>query len=90
MPRAIVIKPPKLVSSVSALPAWGMTGQQRAATRVREREMRRFKSVGQAQRFLNTHAAVYNLLNLGRYLVSAGHYRDLGISAFAEWSRAVA
>ena len=30
-------------------------------TRVRERVMRRFKSVQQAQRFLNVHAAIYNL-----------------------------
>jgi len=32
-------------------------------TRVRERGMRKFKSVKQAQRFLNVHAAVYNLFN---------------------------
>ena len=32
-------------------------------TRVRERVMRRFKSMKQAQRFLSTHAAVYNLFN---------------------------
>jgi putative transposase len=51
---------------------------------------RRFKSIGQAQRFLGVHAAVYNLFNLGRHLVSAGHYRDLRLSAFSEWSRAVA
>ena len=44
-------------------------------TRVRERGMRRFKSTSQAQRFLSTHAAVYNLFNLGRNLVSAKHYR---------------
>ena len=60
------------------------------ATRVRERGMRRFKSVGQAQRFVSAHAAVYNLFNLGRHLVSANHYRNLRISAFGEWSRAVA
>ena len=30
-------------------------------TRVRERGMRKFKSMHQAQRFLNAHAAVYNL-----------------------------
>jgi putative transposase len=64
--------------------------QSHEATRVRERGMRRFKSVGQAQRFLGVHAAVYNLFNLGRHLVRAQHYRDLRVSAFAEWSRAVA
>jgi len=60
------------------------------ATRVRERGMLRFKSVTQAQRFLGAHAAVGNLFNLGRYLVGAQHYRDLRISAFTDWSRAVA
>ena len=44
-------------------------------TRVRERVMRRFKSTAQAQRFLTIHAAVYNLFNLGRHLVSARHYK---------------
>ncbi len=43
-------------------------------TRVREHGMRRFKSTQQAQRFLSTHAAVYNLFNPGRHLVSAKHY----------------
>ncbi len=46
-------------------------------TRVRERDMRRFKSMEQAQRFLDVHTAVYNLFNLGRHLVSASDYRDL-------------
>lgn len=69
--------------------------QSHEPTRVRERGMRRsdvseFKSVRQAQRFLNTHAAVSNLFNLGRHLVYAQHYRDLRICAFNEWSRAVA
>ena len=64
--------------------------QSHEATRVRERGMRRFKSTGQAQRFLNAHAAVSNLFNLGRHLVRAQHYRDLRVSAFADWSRAVA
>jgi putative transposase len=63
--------------------------QTHEATRVRERGMRRFKPTGQAQRFLGVHSAVYNLFNLGRDLVSAGHYRNLRISAFSEWSRAV-
>jgi putative transposase len=64
--------------------------QSHEPTRVRERVMRRFKSTGQAQRFLGTHAAVYNLFNLGRHLVRAEHYRNLREGAFAEWSRAVA
>ena len=64
--------------------------QSHEATRVRERGMRRFKSMRQAQRFLGAHAAVSNLFNLGRHLVSAQHYRDLRISAFGQWSRAVA
>src|SRR6056300_547960 len=51
--------------------------QSHEVTRVRERGMRKFKSAGQAQRFLGTHAAVSNLFNLGRHLVSAAHYRDL-------------
>jgi putative transposase len=59
-------------------------------TRVQERVMRRFKTTMQAQRFLVVHAAVYNLFNLGRHLVSAKHYRNLKIGAFNDWSRAVA
>ena len=59
-------------------------------TRVRERVMRRFKSTAQAQRFLNVHAAVYNLFNLGRHLVSAEQYRKLRIDAFGQWTIAVA
>ncbi len=52
--------------------------------------MRKFKSVGQAQRFLGVHAVVSNLFNLGRHLVRAEHYRDLRMSAFEEWGSAVA
>jgi putative transposase len=59
-------------------------------TRVRERGMRRFKSTYQAQRFLSTHAAVYNLFNLGRHLVSAEHYRFLRQRAFVSWKCAAA
>ena len=64
--------------------------QSHEATRFRERGMRRFKSVRQAQRFVTAHAAVSNLVNLGRYLVRAEHYRDLRMSAFGEWSKAAA
>ena len=64
--------------------------QSHEATRVRERGMRKFKSVRQAQRFLGAHATVSNLFNLGRHKVRAQHYRDLRNSAFTEWDRAVA
>ncbi len=55
-------------------------------TRVRERGMRRFKSMKQAQRFLGAHAAVYNLFNLSRHLVSAKNYRIFRDNAFASWN----
>ena len=64
--------------------------QSHEATRVRERGMRRFKSTGQAQRFLDTHAAVYNLFNLGRHLTKAKYYRKFRTGAFLEWERAIA
>jgi len=60
------------------------------STRVRERVMRRFKSMRQAQRFLTVHAAVYNLFNLGRNLVSAKHYRLFRQRAFTSWEYATA
>lgn len=64
--------------------------QSHEATRARERGMRKFKSIRQAQRFLDAHAAVHNLFNLGRHLVRAEHYRNLRMSAFTERERAVA
>ena len=58
-------------------------------TRVRERGMRRFKSIVQAQRFLGVHSTVYNLFNLGRHLISASHYRLIRMRAFASWKSVV-
>ncbi len=60
------------------------------STRVRERIMRRFKSMQQAQRLLRVHAAVYNLFNLGRHLVLAKNYRFFWLRAFASWNYAAA
>jgi len=57
--------------------------------RIRERVMRRFKSVNQTQRFLESHAAVYNLFNLQRHCVRTEHYRRPRLGAFAEWNKAV-
>ena len=66
------------------------TEQSHEAARVRERGMRKFKSVRLAQRVLGAHAAVSNLFNLGRHLVRAEHYRNLRTTAFTDWERAVA
>jgi putative transposase len=38
--------------------------------RQRERRMQKFKSAASAQRFLSTHAAVYNTFNVERHLIS--------------------
>jgi putative transposase len=60
------------------------------ATRIRERGMRPFKSMFQAQRFVFVQAAVSSLFNLGSHLVAADHYQTLRRSAFASWDGAVA
>ena len=41
------------------------------------------------RRCLSAHAAVYNLFNLGRHLVSAETYRYFRQRAFASWGKAV-
>jgi len=58
-------------------------------TRVREWGMRKFKSMQQAQRFLGARAALHNLFNLGRHLVSAENYRFFRQRAFLSWEKAV-
>lgn len=63
--------------------------QSHEPTRVRERGMRRFKSIAQAQNFVTTHASVSNLFNLGRHKVSAEQYRNLREDAFDVWANAV-
>jgi putative transposase len=54
-------------------------------TRVRERGMRRFKSIKQAQRFLETHAAVHNLFNLHRHSLCRKFFKLFRLRAFATW-----
>ena len=55
------------------------------ATRQRERQMRRFKSAHQAQRFLSLHGVVHNLFRLGRHLLKSKNYRFLRSRSFAIW-----
>jgi putative transposase len=59
-------------------------------TRRRERKMQRFKSQGSAQKFLSTHAAVYNTFNVQRHLTSAQTHRTLRAAAIDTWRTAVA
>jgi putative transposase len=51
-------------------------------TRQRERQMRRFKSPGQTQRFLSAHGPINNLFRCGRHLMRAAHYRVFRAQAF--------
>ena len=51
-------------------------------TRQRERTMRGFKSMGQAQRFLAVHGTMRNLLAIPRHLMRAKHYRLFRTEAF--------
>ena len=55
-------------------------------TRRRERQMKRFKSAGQAQRFLSAHDQINNLFPLGREHVPATEYRAARTRAFAVWA----
>jgi putative transposase len=57
-------------------------------TRQRERQMRRFKSAGQAQRFLAAQGVVLNLFRLGRHTIRAIHDRVFRGQAFAAWREA--
>jgi putative transposase len=52
--------------------------------------MQRFKSQGQAQRFLSTHAAVYNTFNLQPHLISRPGLRQLRARAHQVWAAATA
>ena len=54
-------------------------------TRQRERQMRRFKSAGQAQRFLSVQGEVCNLFRLGRHLTRAVYYHAFRSQSFTEW-----
>jgi transposase-like protein len=58
-------------------------------TRRRERKMQRFKSPGSAQKFLSTHAAVFNTFNVQRHLTSAATHRTFRAAAMNTWREAV-
>lgn len=55
------------------------------SARQRERQMRRFKSAGQAQRFLSLHSVVQNLFRVGRHLFRSTNHRLLRSRSFEIW-----
>jgi putative transposase len=55
-------------------------------TRRRERQMKRFKSPRQAQRFLSAHDQINNLFHLYRDHLPATEYRAARAQAFAIWA----
>jgi len=55
-------------------------------TRQRERQMRRFKSAAQAQRFLSVHGVILNLFRVGRHLLRPANHRILRARSFLVWS----
>ena len=58
--------------------------------RRRERQQQLFKSQDSAQRFLTTHAAIYNTFNIQRHLISRPTLRRFRADADAAWAAAVA
>ncbi len=58
--------------------------------RRRERKQQRLKSQTSAQRFLTTHAAIYNTFNIQRQLISRPSLRRFRIETATAWAAAVA
>jgi putative transposase len=58
--------------------------------RQRERRMQRFKSAGSAQRFLSTHAAIYNNFNVQRHLISRRTLHQFRTEAMNRWDAVTA
>jgi putative transposase len=58
--------------------------------RQRERRMQQFKSAGSAQRFLSTHAAIYNTFNVQRHLISRKTLRKFRTEAMSRWDAVTA
>jgi putative transposase len=55
-------------------------------TRRRERQMKRFKSARQVQRFLSIHDPIANLFHLPRNHLTAAEYRAARSQAFVTWA----
>jgi transposase-like protein len=53
-----------------------------------ERKQQKFKSPGSAQRFLSTHAAVYNTFNFQPHLIRRPTLRQFRAAAHQAWAAA--
>jgi len=93
----------KLGSYRAALRAIGFSGQHEQGLRAnnradnshqpvrrREHKMQGFKSVASAQRFASVHAAVYNVFNTQRHLISRVTLRRFRAAAHHAWNDATA
>ena len=93
----------KLPSYEAALGDLGMTGKHvtggrsnnraensHLPVRHRERRMQRFRSAGSAQRFLSSHAAIYNAFNIQRHFISRKTLRQFRSEAMCMWRVVVA
>ncbi len=58
-------------------------------TRQKERQMKKFKSPGKAQRFLSAHGPINNLFRPRRHLLKATAYRAAREQAFSTWLEAI-
>ena len=58
-------------------------------TRQKERQMKKFKSPGKAQRFLSAHGPINNLFRPRRHLLNATAYRAARKQAFSTWLEAI-
>jgi len=63
------------------------SGEAHQPTRQQERQMRRFKSHGQVQRFLSCHGVINHLFRPSRHFMQAKHYRFFRDRGFSEWMR---
>jgi putative transposase len=103
VPHPQVIVTDKLQSYGAALRELGFTGRHdqgllannRAENshqplQRRERKMQGFKSARSAQRFVSTHAAVYNTFNVQRHLISRPTLRRVRREAMEVWNAAIA
>jgi putative transposase len=62
-------------------------GNSHRPTHRRERQMQRFKSAEQAQRFLSAHGMIYGHFRPRRHLMTAGEYGRARTKAFRIWQQ---